>query len=277
MSRSTGLHYDLSELDYHADKEWLSNSGIKMLLKPGGPARFQHWLNHGSNSHEPHFDEGHAAHAEVLGTGLEVVEVKAKDWKTKAAQEARTQAYAEDKVPLLTSGVEMVRAMGEQIRRSPEAMALLEGGDPEVSGYVVDPATWVQMRVRPDYLRKRADGLYDVVDYKTCVDASPAAFAKAAARYGYPIQEATYRRALRVLGIKVVDFTFLAQEKTPPYLWSLHQNDLWDLKLAEDLVDRGIDIYAECVAAGEWPGYGTGIHIMRMSRWDRADAEEALL
>lgn len=277
MPRSPGLHYDLSDLDYHADKEWLSNSGIKLLLQPGGPAKFRYWLEHGDSERNAHFDEGHAAHAEVLGTGLEVVEIKAKDWKTKAAQDARATAHAQGKVPLLTDGVQMVRGMGEVVRNSPELAELLSGGDPEVSAYTVDASTWTKLRARPDYLKPRPDGLYTAVDYKTAVDASPRAFAKSAAKYGYPIQEATYRRVLRALGIEVSEFLFLAQEKVPPFLWSLHENDPGDLELASRLVDRGIEIYADCLAANEWPGYGPDIHVMRMSRWAREDAEEALL
>lgn len=275
--RSPGLYFGLSDLEYHGDKDWLSSSGIQTLLKPGGPARFKHWLDNGTNEHKSHYDEGHAVHAEVLGTGLEVVEIKAKDWKTKAAQEARDKAYAENKVPLLTSGVEMVRAIGKTIRSSPEAMAHLEGGDPEVSAYATDEAKWVQMRSRPDYLRQLPNGTYGVTDLKTTRSAAPAEFRKSAFTYGYPIQVVTYKRVLLTLGIEVSEFTFLAVEKEPPYLWSLHEVDPEDLELAERQVDRGIDIFAQGHATGEWPGYGTDINVMRMSRWARTDAEEALL
>jgi hypothetical protein len=276
MARSPGLHYTLTDLEYHADTDWLSSSGVRELLKPGGPARFRYQLDNGSE-HKSYFDEGHAAHAEVLGTGLEVVEVKADDWRTKAAREARDAAYAEGKVPLLTAGVEMVRGMGEVVRNTPEVAQLLDGGFPEVSAYAIDASTWTKIRARPDYMKQRPDGLWTVVDYKTTADASPRAFAKSAAKYGYPIQESVYRRVLRALGIEVAEFIFLAQEKTPPYLMSLHINDGWDVELADRLVDRGIETFAECTATDEWPGYGTDINVMRMPQWARIDAEEALL
>lgn len=275
--RNPGLFDGVSDLDYHSDTDWLSSSGIQMLIKPGGPARFRYWLENGNTGHAAHFDEGHAAHAEVLGTGLEIVAVPHKDWKTKDAQLARDQAYDEGKVPLLTARVEIVRAMGAVVRSSPVLMELLSEGRPEVSGYVVDAATWTKLRCRPDYLRELEPGLCRVLDYKTTVDASPTGFGKSATKYGYPIQEATYRRVLRSLGMEVERFIFLAQEKTPPYLWSLHENDSDGLLLAERLVSRGIDIYSECTDLGQWPGYGTDINVMRMSRWARIDAEEALL
>jgi hypothetical protein len=272
-----GIYAGVTDHDYHGATEWLSSSGINELLKPGGPARFRHRIDHGDTEHKAHYDEGHAAHAEVLGTGLEVVEIKAKDWRTKAAQDARDKAYADGKVPLLTAAAEMVRGMGAAVRATPEAMELLAGGRPEVSAFTVDAQTWTQMRARPDYLIEHGSGLATVIDYKTSADASPRGFAKSAAKFGYPVQEATYKRVLRALGIEVVQFVFLAQEKTPPYLLSFHENDPEDVALADRLVSRGIDIYAECLAANEWPGYGSQINIMRMSRWARYDAEEALL
>ncbi|MGW2666088.1 PD-(D/E)XK nuclease-like domain-containing protein [Nocardia tengchongensis] len=271
-----GLYADIPEPIYHGDKTSLSSSGIRELLKPGGPAHFQDKLKRGS-APQPHFDEGHAAHAEVLGTGLEVVEIQAKDWKSKAAQEARDRAHRAGQVPLLTHQVEMVRAMGDVVRANPTAMALLSGGRPEVSGYAIDPQTWVRLRSRTDYLIEHGNGLVTVVDYKTTTDASPRGFAASAEKYGYVIQEAVYRRVLAALGFEVDVFKFIAQEKTPPYLISFHENAIDDVALADVLVSRAIEIYAQCTATNEWPGYGDETNIIRMSRWARYDAEEALL
>ncbi|WP_228002177.1 PD-(D/E)XK nuclease-like domain-containing protein [Nocardia australiensis] len=267
----SGIYAGVPDAIYHGDKTSLSSSGARMLLRPGGPARFRYDQDHGGSKHAAHFDEGHAAHAEVLGTGLEVVEIEALDWKTKAAQEARAQAYAEGKVPLLTSGVEMVRGMGAAVDAHPAASALLASGRPELSAYATDPHTWTRLRARPDYL---ADQL--MVDYKTTTDASPAAFESSAGKYGYAIQEAHYRYVLALLGIEIDRCVFIAQEKTPPYLISLHENDPEDVELAGRQVRRAIDIWAECTATNEWPGYGNTIHIMRMSRWARYNAEETL-
>lgn len=275
MSRNPGLYDGIPEQLYHGDRTSLSSSGIRELLKPGGPARFHYQQEHGAPPRVA-FDEGHAAHSEVLGTGLEVVEVEAKDWKAKAAQAVRDQAYAEGKVPLLTHQVEMVRDMGAAIRRCPEAAELLSDGRPEVTGYAVDPRTWVKLRARLDYMKDVRSGHVVGVDYKTTTDAAPDPFEASAGKYLYAVQEATYRRVLAALGFEVDEFVFIAQEKTPPYLVSFHQVDYEDLLLADELVTRGIEIFAECRATGEWPGYGTEINLMRLSRWQRAKAEELL-
>ena len=266
-----GIYEGISDAIYHGDKMSLSSSGARTLLRPGGPARFRYDQDNPGSGHAEHFDFGHAAHAEVLGTGLEVAEVKAKDWKTKAAQQARAQAYAEGKVPLLSSSVQAVRDMGAAVDAHAEASALLAFGRPELSAYATDPQTWMRLRARPDYLTDRT-----MVDYKTTVDAAPGPFESSAAKYGYAIQEAHYRYVLALLGIEVDRCVFIAQEKVPPFLISLHENDPEDVKLAGRQVRRAIDIYAECRATNEWPGYGNHIHIMRMSRWARYQAEETL-
>lgn len=276
MVRSPGLYDGISDLEYHADIDWLSSSGLRELIKPGGPARFHYARDTGSIKHKAYFDEGHAAHAEVLRTGMETVEVKEKDWRSARAQAARTQAYEDGKVPLLTAGVEMVRGMGEVVRADPAASALLSGGRPEVSAYTEDAASWTRLRARPDYLIERWPGVVSVCDYKTTADASPRGFASSAAKYGYWIQEAVYRRVLRGLDIEVDRFTFLAQEKEPPYLLSMHVNDPEDVALGDRLIDFGIEIYTDCTASGVWPGYGNNVHFMRLPAWARFLAEELL-
>lgn len=258
-----GIYEGLPDAVYHGDKNSVSNSGLKKFLLPGGPARFWHDLNNGQEN-APHFDEGHAAHAEVLGTGLDVVEVRAKDWKTKAAQQAREDAYAAGKVPLLSAGVEMVRGMGAAVRAHPEASRLLSGGRAELSVYATDPQTWVMLRARPDYLAGNI-----VCDYKTTTDASPEAFAASAAKFRYDLQDAFYRYVLGLVDVEVDRFVFIAQEKKPPYLLSLHEFDAEDIYLADLQCRKAIDIYAACSSTGEWPGYGTGINTMRLPQWAR--------
>lgn len=276
VSHKPGLHDGIPEQIYHGDKTSLSSSGIRDLLKKGGPARFAYRLEHGAPP-KVEYDEGHAAHSEVLGTGLEVVEVAEEDWKKKAAQEARAKAYADGKVPLLTHQVQMVRDMGEAVRACPRAVELLSGGRPEVTGYAVDPATWVMLRSRMDYMREHQPGRLLVRDYKTTLDAAPEAFESSSGKYLYAVQEATYRRVAAALGYEVDEFVFIAQEKTPPYLLSFHEVDEDDLMLADELVTRGIEIYAECRATGVWPGYDLDItNRMRLSRWQRSKAEELL-
>lgn len=257
-----GLYTDIPEPVYHGDLDSLSSSGIRTLLEDGGPAKFKAAIPVFSDE----FDEGTAAHTLLLGAGPEVVEVKTDTWTPKAKAE-REAARANGQVALKTKQFRMVHDMADAARKVPEVAELLAlPGHAEMSAYAMDPQHWVMLRARFDWLAlagKRAV----VLDYKTTRNAGRRAFERSSADYGYHIQEVTYRRVLRELGIEVEQFLFLAQEKTPPYLTSLHEWDARALDEAERRVDDAIALYARCRDLDHWPGYGGHINQMSLPSW----------
>lgn len=206
---------------------------------------------------------GTLAHRIVLGEehpdayavdGLTVIEG---DGRTKAVKEARAEA--------IDAGLTVVNAAEYEARAElhakltdmlavarshPEIAPLIEG-DHEVSAFWQDDATGVWLRARFDILTDR-----EAADYKTAADASRRGFQKAIARYGYHQQAEFYGRALKALGISDDPrFRFIVQETSTPYLVNVHECDEMSLEVARALNDRAIRVYAECTAAGEWPGY----------------------
>lgn len=269
-----GVYGDIPEAVYHADRGSLSHSGALKLLPPSCPAKFKESLD-APPEHQDYFDFGHAAHALVLGTGLEIVEVKAKDWRTKAAQAEKTAIHVEGKVPLLTADLKAVRTMAWKVREHSLASELLSNGQAEMSLYWTDPATWTRLRARIDWMTQPG-GRLTFVDYKTTTSASPRPFSSSAHKYGYHQQAAWYTAAAREL--KLSDdprFLFIAQEKEPPYLVTVHEYGPEDIAIGNRLNRRAIEIYAKCEATGEWPGYGDTIHPMRLPYWARYDSQEA--
>ncbi|MEC4616304.1 PD-(D/E)XK nuclease-like domain-containing protein [Tsukamurella tyrosinosolvens] len=99
------------------------------------------------------FDTGSLVHKLVLGEGADIVVVDAKDWRTKAAQEARDAAREEGKIPALTKDMQAAQAITEQVYERPIAANLFSVGEPEVSMYATDIETGVRMRGRVDWLR----------------------------------------------------------------------------------------------------------------------------
>jgi hypothetical protein len=89
-----GVYEDISDTDYHGDKDSLSSSGAKALLPPSCPAIFKQWRDHGRPP-KKEYDFGHAAHRYVLGKGSEIVLVDADSWRTNKAKDAKDAAYAE--------------------------------------------------------------------------------------------------------------------------------------------------------------------------------------
>lgn len=253
-----GVYDGIPDHVYHSDKRSLSSSGARSLLKC--PAKFRHNQDHPQGSNDA-FDLGHAAHALVLGVGADIVEVEADDWRSKAAKEAREQAYADGKTPLLTKDVNVVHAMADAIKSHPLASLLFRGGTPEQSLYWRDTPTGVWLRARPDQLPDVGRDRLIITDYKTSVSADPGKFAKSCHEYGYHQQHAWYVDAVTELGLADDPaFIFVVQEKTAPYLVSICQLDDDAVTLGRQLNRQAIDLYAECTATDTWPGYGDDIH-----------------
>ena len=261
-----GVFYDMPEALYHSGptpSPSLSYSGAKVLLA-GPPGRYFHQLTH--RQHKAAWDFGHAWHSLILGKGDPVVEVRAKDWRTKAAQEARANAYDRGFVPLLSGDVETVRSMAEVFRNDPDVGPLLADGVAEVSMFGRDPETGVWVRGRIDWINAEARAFVDV---KTTTDASEAGFNKAVERFGYAMQAAWYvDLADQLPELPEVDrFIFAAQEKEAPYF--VHVFDLnadW-LAIGRHLNRRALDLFAQCVETDNWPGYGPGITTLAPPPW----------
>lgn len=257
-----GIYGGISDATYHGDRNSLSSTGMRTLLEDGGPARFKAAVPVFSDE----FDEGTAAHSLLLGAGPEVVEVKTETWTPKAKAE-RENARAKGQVALKTKQFRMVHDMAKAAREVPEVAELLAlPGQAEMSAYAMDPQQWVMLRARFDWLVLTGDRAL-VLDYKTTKSASRRSFERSGADYGYHIQDVAYRRVLRELGIEVDQFVFLAQEKTPPYLTSLHEWDAAALAEAERRVDDAIALYARCRDLDQWPGYGSHINQMSLPSW----------
>jgi hypothetical protein len=265
----------LDEATYHADKESLSVSGAKKLLPPHCPARFK-WERDNGQPNKPSFDFGRAAHSLVLGTGAEVVQVEADDWRSKAAREARDAAYAEGKTPVLASEWAQIVAMADAITEHPIASALLnpERGKPEQSAYWLDPAHDVLRRCRFDWLPEADGGHLVIPDYKTARSADPGTFARAAATFGYHMQAAWYADMAQALGLaEDVSLVFIVQEKVAPYLVTVVELDFLSVDAGRKRNDEALQVYRQCTDTGVWPGYAEGVEVISLPTWAFYDDE----
>jgi hypothetical protein len=236
----------------------LSASQAKVLVQPGGPARYRYQLD---NPQPPRdvFDFGHAAHAMVLGVGPSMITVNAPDWRTKAAQQERDAIRAAGAIPLLEADGDRVLGMAAALKAHPVASRLLhpDSGEPEVSLFWTDDVYGVDRRGRVDWLRRPdPDGRLILVDYKTTSDASPAGIARSVWQYGYTLQAAWYRELVIGLGLaRSAPFVFVFQEKDPPYLVHCVELDEQALLIGAELCERALKIYARCREVDRWPGY----------------------
>lgn len=245
----TGFYDDIPELTYHADRQSLSVTGAKTLLK--APALFRYQQDHPVTS--DYFDIGSAAHRLVLGVGPEIVSFTFPDWRTNLAQAARDDAREEGLIPLLEKDYQRVREMADALSSHRLAMRLLSDGRPEVSAYCLDEDTGVMRRGRLDWL-----GTNIITDYKTAASVEPKALAGrygAVKKYGYDQQAAWYLDLCRDLGHDAKVFAFIFQAKEPPYLVTvarIDEADLWDARQANR---EALQRFRDCTASDLWPAY----------------------
>lgn len=253
-----GIYPDIDELVYHAgtDEPSLSVSGAKRLLD--SPARFRYEQEHPPTSDA--FDFGHAAHAKVLGVGLEVTSVPldlcAKNGarSTAEAKAFMAEAKAAGKVVLKPEEIAVIDEMASALEANKAVMALLRKGQPEQSIYWRDPETNLLLRGRSDWVTQLHDSPV-IVDYKTCQNANPEKFRFEAGKYEYPSQDSWYREGYEHLTGDPHGFVFIAQEKTAPFLCSVVEldDDARDIGAQRNAVARRI--FLDCMTRDEWPAF----------------------
>ena len=260
-----GIH-DIPEADYFAATYALSDSGAKLLLPPRCPAKYRWTIDH--PVHKDVFDFGSAAHKMVLGAGPKIEVVDADDWRTKEAKEA---ARAAGLTPLLRDDYDRVCAMAEAIRRHPLARVLFDPsrGQPERSLFWTDPETGVPCRVRLDWLPEPRRGRLTIPDYKTIgTGAHPELAGKAIGNYGYHVQHAHYTAGAAALGLDDDPaFVFVFQEKGPPYLVNVVQLDDGAIQAGRIAMRAAAEIFRDCTAADNWPGYPLDIPAVSLPPW----------
>ena len=256
--------YEMPEDDYFADPVLagsLSCTWAKQLAQPGGPAKWK-WEREHPKPSKKHFDLGHAAHALVLGVGAPIEKIPFDEWRTKAAKDLVADAREAGYIPLKPAEFEQVTLMAEQIRSHELAMSLIEGARHEQSAFRVDTDTGLWLRCRFDSISP--DG---ISDYKTTICAEPTEFVRQAVKLGFHQQAAWYRDMAQALGITDGPFRFIAQEKQPPYLVAVIDLERDTEDLGRRTNRRAIDIYSQCRATGQWPGYPPIIHTVSAPPW----------
>lgn len=271
--------------EYHA-LEALSASGIDTLVNdcpwryfqqsPWNPAFVPETANH--------FDIGTAAHLAVLEPeqyAERVVELPAEfgDYKKEKARMWRESAYLENKTPILDKEKPIIGKIAAAIFE--QAGSYFTGGEAEVS------LTWdwdgVPCKARHDYLI-RERGL--IVDLKTTTTCNPQAIARKAWNEGWASRVVWYKEAFigtwkEPLGPHPVDrlrYVFVVVEVKPPHLIQLFELDERAEAWGQQIVRRGLALFRECMAKGEWPAYGDGVQKLSLpsfAEYQLADREQA--
>lgn len=265
--------FDMPAEQYHADAigdvPSLSRSIAHTLLKRS--PRHAWWEHPRLNpAYEPKasgtLDNGSAAHS-LLFDGKQPVVVDADSWRTNAAKDARDAARKAGKIPLLAKDAAAVQAMVDAIAQQldefdPRPFA---GGSYEQTIVWTEP-NGVVCRVRPDWLSEDRRRLGDL---KTTTNADPREWSRRRLwEDGLDIQCALYRRGVKAVAGIEPEWQFVVVENTPPHALSIVSLDTDALKLADEKVERAIELWAQCLATDEWPGYPSRVCYAELPGWE---------
>lgn len=267
-----GIHHRLDEAAYHrgivAGEPSLSHSGMKALLK-GTASKFKWEIDHHEEPNRDDFNLGSATHTLVLGVGPEPYDMGITDWRKPAVRAERERVREAGLMPLKSQDFAKAHAMARSVLNHQRAAELLRDGRPEVSMFARDPDTHVMLRVRLDWLRD--DGR--IVDFKTAADANPAHFGKRALDFGYYIQDPVYSHVTGLCGIDVDGFEFVLVEPEPPYDVSVCHLGPASKELGWMHAQQAIELFAECMTTGVWPGYPAESIEVDLPYWSLRDID----
>lgn len=281
-----GWYDGISDVVYHADPVVggsMSSTGARILATKT-PEHYD-WARRYGRPGSKDLDYGKVAHARVLGRGTDVEVIvgtgkNKNDWRT-AEDKARVEkAKAAGKTPIKYRDHLEIEKMAAKLRTHPTAGPLLaRPGRHEQVGVWQDPVTGVWCRFMADFLPDVPDGARRlVVDYKTCRDASPEAFAKAMAEHGYDQQGDWYEAGVDALDPRELrpQFVLIAQEKTAPYGVLVAYLD--ELARARGAVrnTKARALYRRCSDSGLWPGYPVTPVALSLPGWAARAAEDEI-
>lgn len=260
----------------------ISSSGLKLVEK----CPIKYWLQSPLNPNRPPrkvtkaLKLGQAAH-DVLGLGdnWPGAYFVTPEGYNRAATVKQAEAIAEE-AAAIESGMtvlsfaehQTVLGMAARLRQNEIADALFDGGEAEVTIAWQDKETGVWIRVRPDWLPHV--GRF-IPDYKTCEDASPAAFQRAVDNYGYYQSAALYIEGLEHgLDMRPEAFMFVAQEKPAPHIVQVYQLDEAARSWGAALNRRAIRKFADCLHRDRWPGYGRDVEMVELPPYRTVDLDK---
>lgn len=256
MTLAVGLHHDVPERDYHADPcetPSLSSSIAKIIC---GESLLHAYAAHprlGGKSESdstPEMVRGSAIHAKLLSNneGVHVVDVK--DWRTKAAREAKAEAIAAGKLPLTAPKNAEYEKACEVIRKKLKRLGIVIHDNAEITGIYSDDG--VLCRCRYDLLD------FPIVrDFKCVSNAYPESLAKQATRMGWDIQAYSYSQAAGLLAPEYagrIDYRWVFLEMGEPY-------DVIEIAPSPAMLTLGqrkwffaLERWREALKLNRWPG-----------------------
>lgn len=202
-------------------------------------------------------EEGTILHRLLLGVGKDPVVIPADDWKGEAARRLRDRARSEGRIPVLRWRFNDLKRIAAAARR--QLRGLIDQPDDVTKGHPECVLVWREQdawcRAMVDWLVPRRGG--PLIDLKfTGRSAAPEDWRRQAYDLGYDMQAAFYRRGFRaVFRRSPGPFVFVVVETAPPYGVAVNALTPEFEEIGELRVAKAIEMWRQCMASGQWPGY----------------------
>jgi PDDEXK-like domain of unknown function (DUF3799) len=270
--KSFGCYTDLSNEDYHAEKEFVSRSAIMDF----SISHYTYWAKHlnpmkHARDTTPAMKFGSAFHTYILEPekflkdyAIYPLKVLLKDVGREAYDKFKKECEEIEtsfKTILLSQEYLTLLEMRNRICDNLNAVNLISNARIENSFFWQDEHSGMLLKARPDILHDNM-----IVDLKTCSDASPRAYQNEMVKYGYHVQGAMIRDAVEAIeGRRINTVINICIETKYPYNMAIYMID-------EFALDEGHKKYKQiCLdlkAAREkdyYPDYG--IQTISLPKW----------
>jgi len=269
--------YNIPINDYHADKGWISSTGLSHSKK--SLSEYRLYLDgYYDNDDALHFSFGNACELYLIdetdfynrvaiapeSEWIEEALANKPDLKSprssKIFQDYKKAFESENEGKYIIPDIgdqsfDAVKVLCARCKQDEWISKIIKGAEYQNSFYWIDPETGLKLKTRPDLINRE---LGIVIDIKTTLDGSPAKFSKTLADLNYPIQACLQIEGVQQTGaIPVVQrYFWLLLEKNAPFNATLYEFDMGDVAVIMDEYRYQLKKLQKAYENDQWPGYG---------------------
>lgn len=248
MSLQIGLN-TCTNSEYHADKEYLSSSNYKTLLKDPELFYKEKILGLRESKSSPSMEEGSLTHSLILEPQLVKDEYAFYQGLRKVGPEFNAFAAANSHKTVM-SRPQQIRCelYRDTYLQNSTAVKLISGGYPELT--ICQMLNDIPTKVRCDYINIEAGYIADVKTSAYPIDVEN--FRTTVDRWGYGLSASLYTRVAELYYGKPFSFYFIAIYKGKPTECRVFKASEATMRRGLQDIAKAAEIYKTCKATGIW-------------------------
>jgi hypothetical protein len=238
---------NVSNREYHSDKEFWSSTPLKQILKNSEQFYNDYILGKKVQEHKSAFDEGSYVHSLLLEPELVAEQYAIYDGIKRGDAFDRFKADNSGLTVLSKSQVTRCLAWAEAAKANKAASQLLSGGKPEftIAGVLED----VKVKVRTDYINFEKGYIADV---KTTGDSTgPSFFSATVDRFQYDLSAALYTAVAEQHFGQKFDFYYITISKSDGRC-QVYKTSETTAKMGKSKLKFALERLKECQQSGDW-------------------------